>query len=55
MADHYPPATEDYPTTERSRVRRSPRPAATPAPKSTPFWMPLLSVTSAMSSMVRRM
>ncbi len=25
MADHYPPATEDYPTTERSRVRRTPR------------------------------
>ncbi|ENN89802.1 hypothetical protein RHSP_08638 [Rhizobium freirei PRF 81] len=25
MADQYPPATEDYPTTERSRVRRSPK------------------------------
>lgn len=25
MADHYPPATGDYPTTERSRVRRSPK------------------------------
>ncbi|MGZ9723653.1 pyridoxamine 5'-phosphate oxidase family protein [Rhizobium miluonense] len=25
MADQYPPPTEDYPTTERSRVRRSPK------------------------------
>ncbi|OCI91205.1 flavin-nucleotide-binding protein [Rhizobium sp. AC27/96] len=25
MADHYPPDTGDYPTTERTRVRRSPK------------------------------
>ncbi|NTF42855.1 pyridoxamine 5'-phosphate oxidase family protein [Rhizobium rhizogenes] len=25
MADHYPPNTKDYPTTERTRVRRSPK------------------------------
>ncbi|TIX91141.1 pyridoxamine 5'-phosphate oxidase family protein [Rhizobium sp. P44RR-XXIV] len=25
MADHYPPSTKDYPTTERTRVRRSPK------------------------------